>query len=133
MIKSYEQYITESSKTELKNIMHSVFEDLANEYSEYYEIDENFLTKLQNAITGYLDNVKRELHKPADYIKKIKNNIQNVKADIQKDIDLIKSKFKPRNKKEAEALADTVKDRYGYDEWPSQYQNEIDDYIDDII
>ena len=133
MIKSYEQYITESSKTELKNIMHSVFEDLANEYSEYYEIDENFLTKLQNAITGYLDNVKRELHKPADYIKKIKNNIQNVKADIQKDIDLIKSKFKPRNKKEAEALADTVKDRYGYDEWPSQYQNEIDDYIDDIM
>lgn len=130
---NFDEFINESSKTELKQTMHSVFEDLLNEYSEQYEIDEGFLTKLQGAITGYLDKIKSIARKPADYVKKIKSNIQNVKTEIQEDIDLIKSKFKPRNKKEAETLADTVKSRYGYDEWPEKYQEEIDDYIDEIM
>ena len=99
---NFDEFINESSKTELKQTIHSVFEDLLNEYSEQYEIDEGFLTKLQGAITGYLDKIKSIARKPADYVKKIKNNIQNVKSEIQEDIDLIKSKFKPRNKKEAE-------------------------------
>lgn len=131
-IQDFSTFVNENEKRELKELCHSLFEELVSEYSEEYEIDEGILTKLRDAISGWFEqNIKRPLGKPREFINKIKNNIQNVKSEIQEDIDLIKSKLHPRTKKQIEVTKDQLRDTYYYDDLPRQYQDELDSYIDD--
>lgn len=131
-IQDFSTFVNESEKRELKDLCHLLFEELVYEYSEEYEIDEGVLAKLRDAISGWFEqNIKRPLGKPKEFINKIKNNIQNVKSEIQSDIDLIKSKLHPRTKKQIEVTKDQLRDNYYYDDLPKQYQDELDSYIDD--
>ncbi|WP_296865267.1 hypothetical protein [uncultured Methanobrevibacter sp.] len=130
-IQDFSTFIKENEKRELKELCHSLFEELVCEYSEEYEIDEGILTKLRDAISGWFEqNIKGPLGKPKEFINNIKNNIQSIKSDIQEDIDLIKSKLRPRNKKQIEVVKDKIRDTYYYGDLPKQYQEELDDYID---
>lgn len=131
-IQDFSTFVNESEKRELKDLCHSLFEELVYEYSEEYEIDEGVLAKLRDAISGWFEqNIKRPLGKPKEFINKIKNNIQNVKSEIQADIDLIKSKLHPKTKKQIEVTKNQLRDNYYYDDLPKQYQDELDSYIDD--
>lgn len=131
MIQDFSTFVNENIKKELKETIHVVVEDLVNYYAPDYEIDEGLLTKLKDAISGWFEqNIKKPLGKPKEFIHKIKNNIQNVKSEIQSDIDLIKSKLHPKNKKQIEVTQDQIRDTYYYDDLPKEYQDEIDDIID---
>ncbi|MBR4589568.1 MAG: hypothetical protein IKO36_02800 [Bacteroidaceae bacterium] len=131
MIQDFSTFINESQKNEVKQVFHELVEDLVNYYASDYEIDEGLLTKLKDAISGWFEqNIKGPLGKPKEFINNIKNNIQSIKSDIQEDIDLIKSKLRPRNKKQIEVAKDKIRDTYYYDDLPPKYKKEIDDCID---